>query len=160
MGTESGFTGYRSLIRIQCGLAWTSHGTQTTHIALLDRILRTIPVGALSHNTAGSSDPDWGCVEAKWSLDPDSQSSMDQDPRSCVESRFVLPFNQMCLKSLERSKGCIFEMFKFLKQWSYNCNYCASKMVVWFLWNLTLTSAFRFIGNKTILHNALVRWLF
>ena len=35
-GTETGFTGSRSPIRIQCGLAWAPHGTQTTRIALLD----------------------------------------------------------------------------------------------------------------------------
>ena len=70
MGTEIGFTGSGSLIRIQCGLSM-----QTTRIALLD-----------CHTAQHSSDPHQGCVEAKWSLDLDLQSASDLDPKSHVES--------------------------------------------------------------------------
>ena len=42
-GTESRFTGSGSLMRIQCGLVWAPHGTQTTRIALLDWISHTVP---------------------------------------------------------------------------------------------------------------------
>ena len=37
-------------------------------------------------HTARSSDPDRGCVEAKWSLNLDPRSASDTDPRSRVES--------------------------------------------------------------------------
>ena len=37
-----------------------------------------------------SSDPDGGRVEAKWSSDADPQSALDPDPRSCVESPYVI----------------------------------------------------------------------
>ena len=86
-GTETRFTGSRLLIHIQCGLAWAPHGTQTTGCtAGLD--LTHYP-GALSHSTARSldPDPDWGSVEAKWSLDPYHRwSALDLDSRSHVES--------------------------------------------------------------------------
>ena len=40
-GTETGFTGSRFPIQIQCSLACAPHGKQTTHIALLVWISRT-----------------------------------------------------------------------------------------------------------------------
>ena len=43
MGTKTGFTGFRSLIRIQCGLTCASNGMQTMLIALLDWISHTLP---------------------------------------------------------------------------------------------------------------------
>ena len=41
-GTETGFTGYRFPIWIQCGLTSTPKGAQSMHIALLDWILCTV----------------------------------------------------------------------------------------------------------------------
>ena len=54
-------------MRIQCGLGWALHSTQT-------------------RSTARSSDPDRGRVEAKKSLNPDLQSALDLDPCFRVES--------------------------------------------------------------------------
>ena len=42
MGSETGFTGSRSPIRIQCCFAWAPHGRQTMCIALLDWICSTV----------------------------------------------------------------------------------------------------------------------
>ena len=73
-GTENGFTGSGSPIRIQCDHAWAPLGTQTMRIALLDWISH------MSRSTARSSDPDRACVEAKWSLNPDPHRIRIQGP--------------------------------------------------------------------------------
>ena len=80
-GTETGFTGSGSPIRIQCRLSCELHTA---------RRLRALHCWtgshALSRSTARSTDPDWGRVEAKWSLDQDPRSASDPEPRSRVES--------------------------------------------------------------------------
>ena len=55
-------------MRIQCDLAGAPHDMQTKRIALLDRISCTLP--ELCHAAQHDPDPDRGCVEAKWSLQP------------------------------------------------------------------------------------------
>ena len=45
-GTETGFTGYRSLIQIQCDLVYAPHGMQTMRIVLLDWNLCSVPHAA------------------------------------------------------------------------------------------------------------------
>ena len=47
---------------------------------------------ALSRSTAHNLDPDWGHVEAKWSLNPNPWSASDPDPSSRVESPNVSRF--------------------------------------------------------------------
>ena len=84
-GTETGFTGSRSPVQIQCGLTWAPNATKTARIALLDWIPRTV-----RRSIACSSDPDQGRVEVKWSLDRDPRSGSDPDPRSNVESPSII----------------------------------------------------------------------
>ena len=62
---------------------------QTTRIARLDWISRTVLEHFYAEQHAASSDLNGGHVEAKWSLDPDPQSASDPDPRSRVESPIV-----------------------------------------------------------------------
>ena len=45
---------------------------------------------ALARSTARSSDPDRGRMETKWSLNSDPRSASDTDPRSRVESPYVM----------------------------------------------------------------------
>ena len=50
-GTETGFTGSGSPIRIQCGVAWAPHGMQTTRIAQLEWNSRTVTRAVTQHST-------------------------------------------------------------------------------------------------------------
>ena len=54
MGTETGFTRSGSPICFQFGLVWASHGTQTTRIALLDWISRTVTRSCTTQLGSGS----------------------------------------------------------------------------------------------------------
>ena len=54
--TETGFTGYGRPLRIPCSLMWAPHCTQTTRIALLDWIPRTVKPAA-QHTAQIQIDP-------------------------------------------------------------------------------------------------------
>ena len=76
--------------RIQCSLAWSStqHADYAHCTAGLDLRLTHYP-GALPRSTACSSDPDRGCVEAKWSLNLDPRSASDPDPYPMWRAPFL-----------------------------------------------------------------------
>ena len=97
-----------SLIRIPdpdsmwCCVSSTRHVDYahcTAGLELTSTLLR-----ALSRRTARSSDPDRCRVEAKWSLNPDPRSASDSDPKSRVESPYILLILSGCSKELSLIK--------------------------------------------------------
>ena len=113
-GTETRFTGFGFPIQIIWFCVSSTRHADYSHCSTSGLDLTHCP-GALSRSTAGSPDPDWGRVKAKWSLNPDSLTASDLDPRSHVhvESPNVDLFCSLSLSftSLQQASMDIFSLF-------------------------------------------------